>query len=246
MVAADEASALKETPTGPQPIEDVKNPVRELRDDSLKTYLVSLNGATSVSPAEHNVGCGSFTAKWSLAKGGSLLGRDILWETRVKMETPPYFWFAIWIAGKQWDKGAEIDLVESFGFDNGNGNTNFDGRVWHSNPVGGTNEIDYWKDWSKGMAVGGIASFDASKYHTWQLLYRKDDTYSCYLDGKEVQRGKIFWTLKGAEGGTPLDVWFLFDGGWGHNQVKSVNHPMDAAQLKGKFYEWDYSRVYLR
>jgi hypothetical protein len=38
---------------------------------------------------------------------------------------------------------------------------------------------------------------------------------------------------------------FLFDGGWGHTQVKSVDHPLPASAFDGKYYEWNYSRVYL-
>jgi len=246
MIATDAETRLEQTPTGPQPIEDPKHPARRITADSLKTFLVPLNGATTCAPGDHNVGCGSFTAKWSLPLAGSHLGQDILWETRVRMVTPPYYWFALWNAGTKWDKGAEIDLIEGFGYDNGDGRTNFDGRYWHSNPVGGTEEIDYWKDWSAGMKAGGVPTYDATKYHVWQLLYRKDDTYACFVDGHEVQRGKIPWTLRAREDGEPLDFFFLFDAGWGHTQVKSVNKPLPASVFEGKFYEFDYSRVYLR
>ncbi len=250
MLAPDEASALKNAATGPQPVEDPANPVRRFTADSLQTFLVPLNGAASCSPAQHNVGCGSFTAKWTLPKGGSRLGKDLLWETRIRMVTPPYYWFALWNAGDAWDQGAEIDLAEGFGYDNGGGRTNYDARYWHSNSVGGHDDVDYG-DWAKGMAqggisVGGIARFDASAYHVWQLLYRKDDTFSCFVDGHEVQRGKIPWTLHATEDGKPLTLFFLFDLGWGHTQVGSVNKPLEAAAFKDKRYELDYSRVYLR
>jgi hypothetical protein len=125
----------------------------------------------------------SFQAKWTLPNGGSLLGQDILWETRVRYVTPPYFWFALWTSGNKWDRGAEMDLIESFGFDNGGGFTNFDGHLWHSDGFG-TNEIDY-ASWPEGMAEGGIASYDASDYHVWQWLYRKDDRFSADVDGHE-------------------------------------------------------------
>jgi hypothetical protein len=39
---------------------------------------------------------------------------------------------------------------------------------------------------------------------------------------------------------------FIFDGAWGHTEIPSVNHPLAATELEGKYYEWDYSRVYLR
>lgn len=84
IVSPDKANAI-----GAQPIEGVDGPpVREFTQDSLKTYLVPLHGATTVKPTDHNVGSGSFMAKWSLPSGGSLLGRDIVWETKVRTIIP--------------------------------------------------------------------------------------------------------------------------------------------------------------
>ena len=79
-VAPDAANAIDG-----QPIEgDACPPVREFTDDSLRTLLQPLYGATKVLPRQHNAGCGSFMAKWHLPRGGSLLGQDIVWETRVR------------------------------------------------------------------------------------------------------------------------------------------------------------------
>jgi hypothetical protein len=89
-LAPDAASAI-----AGQPVENPDNPVRQFTAGSVKTTLVPLNGAATVSPTEHNVGNGSFVARWRLPKGGSLLGHDILWETRVRYVTPRYFWFAL-------------------------------------------------------------------------------------------------------------------------------------------------------
>ncbi|GAA5028122.1 hypothetical protein [Actinopolymorpha pittospori] len=239
IVSPDAANALPG-----QPVEDPDHPVRDVCSDSMKTYLVPLDGATTVSPEEHNAGNGSFQAKWKLPNGGSLLNQDILWETRVRYVTPPYFWFALWNSGNQWNRGAEMDLIESFGFDNGGGFTNYDGRLWHSDGFG-TNDVDY-SSWPEAMASRGITSYDATEYHTWQWLYRKDNTFSAYVDGIEVQSGTMHWTLGSVEGGTPVDMNFIFDAGWGHTQVASVNHPLPASAFDGKFFEWDYSRVYLR
>lgn len=241
MVAPDTANAK-----GSQPIEDPDKPVRQILDDSLRTFLVPLKGAEVVTPSLHNIGCGSFMAKWKLPKGGSRLNQDILWETRVRYVTPPFFWFALWTAGNKWDKGAEYDLIESFGYDNGDGYTNFDGRYWHSSVVGGSSATNYHSNWGKGMAAHGVTSFDAKQYHTWTWLYRKDNTYSAYLDGQEVQSGALHWTLGGKEDGEPLEMYFLFDAGWGHTKVGSVNRSLPAYVLDGKYYEFDYSRVYLR
>ncbi len=60
-----------------------------------------------------------------------------------------------------------------------------------------------------------------------------------------MQRGRTPWTLGTAEGGEPLNMSFIFDGSWGHREVKSVNHWLAASELDNVFYEWDYSRVYL-
>ena len=46
--------------------------------------------------------------------------------------------------------------------------------------------------------------------------------------------------------GEAVDMSFIFDGAWGHTKVKSVNNPLPAKAFDGTFYEWDYSRVYLK
>ena len=248
IVAPDAADAIWN-----QPVEGKDSPpVREFTADSLKTFLTPLNGATTVDPSKHNAGCGSFVAKWNLPNGGSLLGHDIVWETRVRYVTPPYFWFAIWIAGNKWNwtngaQGAEQDLIESFGYDNGGGNTNYDGRFWHSNAVATPlkDTVDY-SGWSTAMTKQGFPSYDATQYHTWTWLYKKDNTYTMFCDGKPVQSGSNYsWTFGNKAGDEPIDMVFLFDGGWGHTQIASVNHPLPASAFDGKFYEWNYSRVYL-
>ena len=198
-VAPDKADALPH-----QPIEGIDSPpVRRFAADSLKTFLTPLGGAATVAPSRHNAGCGSFMAKWSLPRGGSLLGRDIVWETRVRYVPPPYFWFAIWIAGNQWKwdgqaQGAEMDLVESFGYDNGGGNTNYDGRFWHSNTVASpSKDAVSYGDWNKAMASEGIPAYDAARYHVWTLYYKKDDSFAIYVDGIKVQSGSDYhWTFR--------------------------------------------------
>jgi len=245
-VSPDAASSVNDQ----QPIEDPARPVRLFTGNSLKTFLVPLDGATTITPTKHNVGCGSFQARWKLPKGGSLLGQDLIWETRVRYVVPPYFWFAIWTAGNKWNHGAEMDLVESFGYDNGKDDkgvpiTNYTGDYWHSGCVGGVDKSDY-KDWGATMQAYGVKSFDASQYHIWTWIYKKDDTYEAYVDGTLVQSGTLVWTLGGKKDGEPLDMDFIFDGTWGHTGIKSVNYSLPASALEGKFYEWDYSRVYLR
>jgi hypothetical protein len=239
---------------GGQPIEGVNSdPVRKFTADSLLTFLKPLDKAVKVQVWNHNTGNGSFMAKWRLPNGGSLLGHDIVWETRVRYVTPPYFWFSLWTAGNKWKwdghnaQGAEQDLVESFGYDNGNNNTNYDGRFWHSNAVASPSKDDYnfW-DWGGTMTARGLKSYDASQYHIWTWLYKKDNTYAMYVDGVRVQGGShYFWTYGNTTGDEPIDMDFLFDGSWGHNQIGSVDKELPAAAFDGKFYEWQYSRVYL-
>ena len=248
-VAPDLANAV-----GGQPIEGINSPpVREFTADSLKTYVTPLNKVTDVQVPNHNAGNGSFMAKFRLPTGGSLLGRDIVWETRVRYVTPPYFWFAIWTAGNRWKwdgqhgQGAEHDLVESFGYDNGNGNTNYDGRFFHSNTVAEPHK-DAWNfwDWEGTMKTQGITDFNPTQYHIWTWVYKADNTYAMYVDGKLIQKGSdYYWTFGNTKNDEPIDMDFLFDAGWGHQQIGSVNKELPASAFEGKFFEWDYSRVYL-
>ena len=237
-----------------QPVEGVNcPPVRRFTQDSLLTFLVPLNRATTVDPNLHNAGNGSFMARWKLPRGGSLLGQDVVWETRVRYLPPQYFWFALWAVGNQWKwadghaQGAEHDLVESFGYDNGGGNTNYDGRFWHSGTVAYPSKDAYdYGDWGKTMAARGVKTYDAAQYHIWTWHYKKDNTFAMYVDGVLVQKGAdSYWTFGNTATDPPIDMNFLFDGGWGHTQVGSLNHPLPASAFDGKFYEWNYSRVYL-
>ena len=139
-----------------------------------------------------------------------------------------------------------MDLIESFGYDNGGGYTNYNGRYWHSSVVGGTSETNYHSSWDAGMASYGITEYDASEYHTWAWLYRTDDTFESYVDGTLVQRGTLEWTYGATEDGEPIDMSFIFDGAWGHTEITSVNRTLAVSEFDGKYYEWDYSRVYLR
>lgn len=243
-----------------QPVENVNisGTIREFTGTSIKTYLKPLNGATTASSGtaanQQTVGNGSFQAKWTGPRGGSLLGLDMIWETRVRYVTPRHFWFAIWTCGNAWQDpkttppgGAEMDLVESFGYNNGGTYTNYDGRFWHSSAVGGNYETNYHAGWSGGMSAYGITNFDATQWHTWTWVYRADNTFISYLDGIPVQRGKIHWTDGGEPTDTPINMSFIFDGGWGHQKVGGMaGFSIPASELAGKYYEWDYSRVYYR
>lgn len=252
-VAPDAANAV-----GGQPIEGVNTPqVRSFGTDSLKTYLVPVNGATGdADRTKYNVGNGSFMAKWRLPNGGSRLGRDIVWETKVRYFTPSYFWFALWTEGHSWNNGAEHDLMESFGQINPTYNyDDSDGRFWHSNTVAGSDQVNYG-NWDQGMDSVGLGPhsqnpFNPTQWHTWAWVYHSNDNYEMYCDGVRVQYGTNYpWTVGTTSGGQPLDVNFLFDAGWNH-QVDANGNPSSMAQtlpfsqLAGKYYEFAYSRVYL-
>ena len=251
-----------------QPIEGRDSaPVRQFTADSLKTFLTPLknaktlvNGVLTVMPDRHEVGCGSFMSSWFLPAGGSLLGQDIVWETRVRYKTPPYFWFSLWTDGNRWRwdngaRGAEHDLIESYGEDYASegagttyGKTNFDGHLWHSNSVAGADTVNYFTGawWGAAMAQQGIKSYDASQYHIWSWVYKHDNSYAMYVDGKLVQSGTgYYWTFGNREADSPINMDFRFDGGWGHLSVRQVDKPLPASALAGTYYEYSYSRVYL-
>src|SRR2546430_1899167 len=224
--APDAANALSGQPVNSQ--------VRAFTGDSLRTTLIPTGGATTIKPDQHHVINGSFMAKWGPPSGGSRLGRDILWETRVRYVTPQEFWFALWNSGNRWDGGAEFDVVEAFGYDNRSqgGDTNFDGRFWHADPVGAPSSVNYGS-WEKGMASVGISKYDPTAYHAWALLYKTDNTFQFFVDGVRVQWGTMNWTLGGGANGTPIDFRFLFDASWGHTRIASVNYAIPASELDG-------------
>ncbi len=220
--------------------------VRAFTADSMQTYLVPLGGTGTVTPASHNCGCGSFQPIWTLPAAGSQLGHDILWETRVRYVTSPYFWLALWIDGNSENSSdqPEIDLLESFGYNNTGTFTNYVGRYWHSNSVHGPDTVDY-TNWGNGMAASGINSYDATQYHIWSLLYRKDNSYTMYVDGTPVQSGSTYsWTNSSTGAAEP--VYFRFDAGQGSLSSSNDDFPLASSGLVGKYYEFNYSRVYLR
>ncbi len=252
-VSPDAANALTN-----QPIEGVNTtgPVREFFTDSMKTYYKPLNGATTITSTPIVCGTGSIMPKWTLPNGGALLGQDVIWETRVRYVPLPYFYFALWTCGYPWNAsnpaggvpgGAEMDLIETFGVNNGSTN-NYDGASWHTDVVGHTESTNYLTgSWRQHMAEYGITTYDPTQYHTWTWLYRKDNTFTAYVDGIQVQDGYVNWTVGGVAGGTPSNMSFLIDGCWGSNTIPGMKGgSVAASDLVGKYYEYDYSRVYLR
>lgn len=245
-VAPDAAHAIAAPglglPGDRQPIEDPARPYREWTERSLKTYVRPLSPSqSSVTAPAHDAGCGSLNAKWKLSRGGAFLGRDLVWETRLRMPAPlPGYWLALWSAGDQWNEGAEMDVLASFGA------ANAGAKAFHVDAIGGTNAIDY-SDWARGLTTAGVAqdARDLTQWHVWSWVYLRDDSYQVYFDGQLVQHGSIHWTNGGGERDTPIDLRFVFDLSWGHTQIADADISLPAAMFP-LVYELDYSRVYLR
>jgi hypothetical protein len=225
-----------------QPFEDPARPTREWTGDSMLMHVRPLSAAqATVSADRHDAGNGSFMAKWQLPKGGSLLGHDLVWETRVRMPKPVAgYWFALWAAGTKWDKGAEMDVLESFG------TPNISADAFHADSVGGSNLIEY-KSWPEALDKVGVPDKDRELFdwHTWTWVYLRDDSYEIYYDGHRVQHGVIHWTHRAEAGAEPVEMRFLFDFSWGHTQVDDVDIELPASSFP-LTYEIDYSRVDLR
>lgn len=231
-------------PNNRQPVEDPARPNREFTTDSIVTHVLPLSASDStLSATSHDTGNGSFTAKWSLPSGGTRLKRDLLWESRVRIpRSAPGFWFSLWTAGKKWNKGAEMDVVESFGTPNiGTG-----AKAFHVNSVGGQDKRAF-SSWPSELSNIGVpaASRDLANWHVFTWVYLADDSYQVYFDDYLVQQGTLHWTLTGSNSGEAIDMFFLFDFGWGHTQVKDVNISLPASNFPVT-YELDYSRVYMR
>ena len=230
-------------PGNRQPVEDPARPYREFTDAALKAYVRPLSAsATNVSVSAHDTGNGSFMAKWELPNGGALLGKNMLWEARARIAKPAKaYWYALWTAGQQWNGGAEMDVVESFGTPNIQ-----IAKAFHVNSVGGRDQYSY-SSWPSTLDTIGVpaAARDQAEFHVWTWVYLKDDTFKVYYDGYVVQSGSIHWTLGGTQGGQAIDMEFLYDFGWGHTQISDVNITLPASAFPIE-YEIDYSRVYLR
>ncbi|MEY4578044.1 MAG: hypothetical protein RL701_2747 [Pseudomonadota bacterium] len=245
-VAADEESAIGAgglgLPNDRQPVEDPARPIREFTADSMLAHVRPLSTSqTTVSAWKHDVGNGSITSKWKLEKGGQLSGHDLVWETRVRMpKQVPAYWYALWTAGQKWNKGAEMDVLESFGAPHTPGDS------FHADSVGGVNMVEY-KSWPNALDEVGVPKNirALSDWHTFSWVYLKDDTFEIYYDGYRVQHGTINWTFGAVAGAEPVDMSFLFDFSWGHTQVPDVNIELPASAFP-LTYEIDYSRVYVR
>jgi hypothetical protein len=231
-------------PENKQPVEDPAWPYREWTSDVLVAHVRPLSPeARQVSVKAHDTGNGSFMAKWKLPTGGRLLGKDLLWETRARIPKPLLgYWFAVWTAGNRWDKGAEMDVVESFGVPH----LQPGAKCFHVNSVGGDDHEEF-DNWPRGLTKMRVpeAKWDLTQWHTWTWVYLRDDTYKVFYDGHLVQHGKLHWTYGAKPDAPPIDMRFLFDFSWGHTTVPDMSMSLPASSFP-LTYEIDYSRVYLR
>jgi hypothetical protein len=244
IVAPTTATAIDSAALGMQPVEDPSRPTREFTVDSMKANVRPLSASqTSCTVASHDCGNGSVVAKWKLPSGGALLGKDLLWETRARMpKAAAAYWFAIWASGNQWNQGAEMDVLESFGTPN----IYPPAAAFFAQSLGGKNDVDY-SSWPNGLDAVKVPAKgrDLADYHVWTWLYRRDDSFVVYFDGIPIQTGTLHWTLAGASGGQVIDLDFLIDLSWGHTEIEDVNITLPASSFPIT-YELDYSRVYLR
>ncbi len=237
---------------GPCSIYAADYPFHEIGPDTLKCFVKPRDrNAERIEPAPFGkpqpVGASGFRLKTpGFSEGlGSRLGRDVCWETRCRMSSPlPYFWWALWIAGEKWDRGAELDVPESFGFDNGFGRLNYDGRSFHTNSAGGQDDItsSYWGPYVPPKFRSLI------DWHTFTTVYARDDTWRTYVDGELSNSGSLKWNLRGNAGDQPLrKAFFLIDNSWGHHKVASVRPGAVSAGIFRDFhFEYDFTRIWTR
>lgn len=249
---ADNMAPPEAEDPGPCERYGAEDPFHEIAAGSLRCYVKpKRRGARWITPQPHGrsqpVGASGFRLRYPGPGGGagSRLGRDICWETRCRMSGPlPYYWWSLWICGEAWDRGAELDVPESFGFDNGFGYTNFQGEKFHVSSVGGEDEVDVSANWSRHVpeGVGPL-----TRWHTFTTVYRRDDTWECRVDGKLANRGRLLWRLGGNQGTQPLErCWFLIDNAWGHQHVRSVRpERVEVRIFEGFHWEYDYTRIWV-
>lgn len=226
------------------------HPFHEIGPVSLRCYVKpKRRDARVIRPQPHGadqpVGASGFRLRYPGPGGaGSGFGGDICWETRCRMSGPlPYYWWALWMCGEAWDHGAELDVPESFGFDNGGGDTNYDGALFHAISVGGQDRM-HGGNWRRYLPPG---TGPLTRWHRFTTIYRRDDRWEFYVDGQLSNNGRLRWTLGGRPEGRRLErCWFLIDNSWGHQQVASVRpREVQARIFEGFHWEYDYTRIWL-
>jgi hypothetical protein len=243
-------SPLLNQPGNVQPVENPGNPTRIYTPTTMIMNVMPLFDAATCTPAQHNIGCGSFYAIGILDAGGQFLGQDVIWETRIRMNAPTlYYWFATWTDGNLWNQGAEIDTPETFGTD-----ADFPpAQFFHVDAVQPTpinDRVLYKPGWQNGMLQAGIPNgeLDLTQFHIWTFLYQANNAYSVWVDNYLVQNGSVIWTEGATEdSGPPINMTFLFDCTWGNVSVSSVNPDTGVPAANVSYScEIDYSRIWLR
>lgn len=234
-----------------QPV-DPGNRYREFTANSLICKVMPLDPTSVVvGPAStHNAGCGSFMSKLTFPAGGARFGQDIVWETKCRiLDAPNGYWFALWIAGPQWDGGPEIDLIEAFS----SYPPNVKGDLFNTNAIGGSNDTDYYSTgWDVVLEPKGIPGYaipdgaqSLRNWHTFTLYYQANNHYTCLMDGTVIQSGVLDWKVPSSTDVPPLS--FLFDFGFGHTEISPSNtDTISDISLAPLRYEIEYSRVWTR
>lgn len=240
IAARTEATKRVGTPT-----QLVDPSLRALTTDSLYLQAYQKPGVTgTVGPAmAHNCLQSGFELKYTLPAGGHYLGSSIVWETRWKAyNSPNGFWDAIWVAGTNWQGGPEFDVMESFGNQwNQGGNT----WGWHSDQIPNTfpqSPTACVNDWpgclNPWKALGGVGNYQV--WHVWTWVYRVDDTWTLYTDGKYFASGKLVWSNVSG----PTDMHFMFDVSMFNTQVDYLNTTTTPTSYLPRHVELDYTRIW--
>lgn len=218
---------------------------RSFTANSMLAYVRAWTDGNDLGPGyNYNGGNGSIYSKFKYASGGAVLGKTIVWETRMRIQNPTVGqWFALWTVGNIWDDGPEMDVIESFSAWDGLPPT-----AWHSNSVGGTDTIDYYSTtWWAGQEDAGWPDDDAhdlAHWHTFTYVLRPNDHYEVWFDGIKVQYGVLVWKVPSTM--TSVNMQFAFDFGALHTVVGDyIELVIPAADLP-IIYEIDYSRLFDR
>jgi len=233
-----------------QPVDPTGNRFREFTPTSILCYVRSFGDITTgIGPGNlYNGGNGSLFAKFAYPSGGSDLGKTIAWETRFRIVNPTAGqWFALWTVGSIWDNGPEMDVIESF-----SAYQSLVSQKWHVNSVqpSAIDHIDYYSgSWEDGQIAGGVhdPANHLDQWHTITWCYHKDNTYSVFWDGNQVQWGTLPWRVgSGVHAGQPTDMHFEFDMGALHTVVTDYIGFTIGPGLLPIIYEIDYSRIFER
>lgn len=225
--------------------------MREFTGNSMLMHVrpAAANQTTVGPSANVDAWASSFMLKYELPNGaGSQLGKDMVWETDMRIvpavtgNITQGLWSALWVAGKLWNAGPEIDVEEAYttaALDNF--------RVFHSDVVGGTSKYNmttnFWAGLHNGVPV--YNQHDMRVFHKYTLVYFKDDTWKTYLDGAEINSGTLKWLYNST---TPTNLRFMIDWSFGNTQVPEVTNIQVAVPASGILgtQEIASTRVWLR